>query len=213
MTARRRHPLAAGLVVLMLLAGAAGVVLAAGGDRGPRAAPRPTDTTPASDDGTTAPAPLPRSQPAALTIPSMGLDTRLAALDAAQDGLMELPPVKRAGWYTGSVTPGEVGVTIVAGYIRRSADRPGIFKDLRRLHVGDRIAVARADGSAANYLVTRIESYDKGAFPAQKVYAGGTDPELRIVTVGGALKNGDPLGNVVVFARYTGPASDTRAEP
>lgn len=214
MTARhRKHRMAAAIVVMMLVAGAAGVVLAAGSAGGPQTAAPPSSTAPASDDGTTAPVALPRSQPVTLRIPSMRLATRLVSLDATDEGLMELPPLSRAGWYTGSVTPGETGVAIVAGYIRRSNDRPGVFKDLRRLRVGDRIIVTRADDSTANYLVTRIESYKAGSFPADQVYAGAAAPELRLVTTGGALKSGDPLGNVAVFARFTAPASGGTTGP
>ena len=211
---RRKHPLAAGVVVIMLIVGGAGLALAAGSAQSPSTDPERSSLPATTDDGPTAPVPLPRSKPVKLTIPSMGLDTRLITLDATPDGIMELPPVKRAGWYTGSVTPGEVGLTVIAGYIRRSNNAPGVVENLRLLRVGQQIVVARADGTSAGFEVTRIASYDKGAFPADEVYASGAGPELRLVTVGGALKDGDPLGNVVVFARFTGPVPhDAAAGP
>ncbi len=200
MTARRRkRPLTAGVLLVVLVAGAAGFALAEGTSQTPTGS-RPSGA-PLISGGPTAVPTLPRSEPVTLSIPNIGLDTRLVPLEATTEGMMELPPVKRAGWYTGSVTPGESGLTVLAGYIRRSTNEPGIFKNLRRLRIGQPIVVDRADGASANYLVTRIESYEKGSFPAEEVYASGSEPELRMVTTGGALKNGDPLGNVVVFAR------------
>ena len=183
---RRKHPLAAGVVVIMLIVGGAGLALAAGSAQSPSTDPERSSLPATTDDGPTAPVPLPRSKPVKLTIPSMGLDTR----------------------------PTSPGVTVIAGYIRRSNNAPGVVENLRLLRVGQQIVVARADGTSAGFEVTRIASYDKGAFPADEVYAGGAEPELRLVTVGGALKDGDPLGNVVVFARFTGPVPhDAAAGP
>lgn len=141
-----------------------------------------------------------RSAAVDLDIPAIGVDSRLVRLDAAADKTMELPPADGAGWYTLGVAPGQAGVTIIAGYIRRSADQPGVFSRLRGLAAGDEITVTRADGKRATYQVTTITPYAQGDFPAEQFYASNGDPVLRIVTTGGKLRKDTPQGNVVVDA-------------
>lgn len=136
-----------------------------------------------------------------LAIPALGLHTRLVRLGDGAGGTMQLPPARGAGWYDKSVAPGQQGVAVVAGYIRRRSDVPGVFADLRRLHVGDRIAVHRQDGGTAVFAVSKVTAYAHGTFPAAAFYAGDGSPLLRIVTTGGGLTPKSPAdGNVVVDA-------------
>ena len=213
MTTHPQRRLTIAVLVVMLVAGVTGVMLASGNASTTNDAADLPSTAQPYESGPTRHAALSRSRPVTLAIPRIGLTTPLVTLDATREGMMELPPVKRAGWYTGSVTPGEIGIAVVAGYIRRSTTAPGIFKDLNRLRTGDHLVVDRADGSSADFRVTRIESYDKGAFPTAQVYAGGDEPELRLVTTGGALRSGDPLGNVAVFARLADRTTDAQSGP
>jgi len=176
------------------------------------AAPLPARPAPipAPTERTVLPASLATGQQAArptwLSIPSLGIRTKLIHLGVNSDGTLQVP--KRttvAGWYTGSPRPGTVGSAVIAGHVD-SRTGPGIFFWLRTLHRGDRIYVGRADGTMAVFTVTRVKKFAKDDFPTAAVYGPVPDAELRLITCGGVFDRslGSYLSNVVVFARLTG---------
>lgn len=189
-----------GLLVAPLLVATAGMALTVA-DRHPAPQSLAADPDNRAEHPAAGSPSLPRSEPRTIVIPQIGVRARLQRLDADENGMMEFPAVRRAGWYTGSVTPGENGVSVIAGFIRRTSQEPGAFVELRDLRRGHKIAVRREDGAIAGFKVTRIEFHPTGTFPTQKVYAPTGRPALRLITTGGALRPGGHLGNAVVYAR------------
>jgi hypothetical protein len=63
--------------------------------------------------------------------------------------------------------------------------------------------VTRVDRTTASFRVTRVEVYEKQAFPTVKVFAPTPIPELRLVTCGGDFdwSKHSYKSNVVVYAR------------
>lgn len=190
-----RAPAAIAVLVILLVAlmGGVGQVLLTSADP-PAAGPPPAAATSPESTLTT------RSAGVRLEIPALSVRRRLVELDADGGTTMELPPPRGAGWYVLSAAPGQVGVSVIAGYIRRSRAEPGVFTHLHRLGEDDEIRVHRADGRTVVYRVTAIRSYRAGHFPAQAFYRGDGRALLRIVTTGGRLRPGAPQGNVVVEA-------------
>jgi hypothetical protein len=165
---------------------------------------------PAPTGRTVLPASLATGQQAArptwLSIPSIGIRTRLIRLGVNSDGTLQVPSSTAvAGWYTGSPRPGTVGSAVIAGHVD-SRSGPGIFFWLRTLRPGDRVYVGRADGTMAVFTVTRIKKFAKDQFPTAAVYGPVPDAELRLITCGGIFDRslGSYLSNVVVFARLAG---------
>ena len=147
-------------------------------------------------------APRPVAAPVSLTIPLIGVTTKLIRLGLASDGSLQVPPTTSvAGWYTGSPRPGAVGSAIIVGHID-SVSGPGVFFRLSELRKGDQVYVRRADGTLVKFLVTSVQQYLKDQFPTQAVYGPTPDPELRLITCGGAFDSatGHYLSNIVVYA-------------
>ena len=143
--------------------------------------------------------------PTELTIPVIGVSTRLVRLGLTQGGTLQVPvPASAAvaGWYTGSPRPGAIGAAVIAGHID-SLTGPGIFFRLRLLHPGNRVYVRRADGSVAVFRVTSLRLYPKARFPAAAVYGPVPDAQLRLITCGGTFDpaTGHYLSNVIAFAQ------------
>ena len=201
---------ALGAGLLAVGVGAAG--LATSALSAAHAVPLPARPTPipAPTGRTVLPASLTTGQQAArptwLSIPSLGIRTKLIHLGVNPDGTLQVP--KRttvAGWFTGSPRPGTVGSAVIAGHVD-SRTGPGIFFWLRTLHRGDRIYVGRADGTMAVFTVTRVQRFAKDEFPTAAVYGPVPDAELRLITCGGIFDRSlrSYLSNVVVFARLAG---------
>ena len=157
--------------------------------------------------GQAAPVPRPSDgekvpRPVSLTIPSIGVQTRLINLGVTPSGALQVPAsVAVAGWYTFSPRPGAIGSSIIAGHID-SVSAPGVFFRLRLMKPGARVYVRRADGSLAIFRVTAKHMYLKARFPTSDVYGPTPTPQLRLITCGGAFDSatGHYLSNVIVFA-------------
>lgn len=106
------------------------------------------------------------------------------------------------GWWTGGVTPGEKGVSVLVAHFDTKYG-PALMRNVKDIKLGDVIEVPREDGRTARFKIREIEDVDKKAFPTAKVYGDTPRPELRLLTCGGALKNGHRTNNVIFYADLT----------
>lgn len=148
---------------------------------------------------------LGRSIPTWIDIPSIGARSTLVRLGLNPDRSIQVPPVDRprqAGWYQYGPTPGQVGPAVILGHIDGD-HQEGIFWRLHEVRTGDRITVGREDGSTATFAVAEVDDVHKSAFPTGAVYGNTPDPELRLITCGGAFdaSTGHYLDNLIVYAK------------
>ncbi len=159
----------------------------------------PSKSTPASSPVARV---MSKSNPIRIFIPSIKVDSPLMKLGLMKDGSLQVPPKGfPAGWYTGSPTPGELGPSVIAGHIDWKG--PGVFYHLDRMVIGDKVMIDRADGTTASFIVTKIASYAKNAFPSQAVYGNLNYSGLRLITCGGNFDTRlhEYVNDLVVFAR------------
>ena len=202
-----RRPVAVALLCAGLLAvgGGAGGLLLAGGR--PGISPRPLAHPARPPAGAVAAPARPVTaarvaRPVSLSIPAIGVRTRLIRLGLTAQGTLQVPATTSvAGWYTDGPRPGQPGPAVIVGHID-STGGPGVFFRLRLLRPGDRVYVRRADGTLAVFGVYAEHSYPKDSFPTQRVYGPAPGPELRLITCGGTFDpaTGSYLSNVVVYA-------------
>ncbi len=125
---------------------------------------------------------LPASEPVRITAKPIGLAAPVEPVGVAKDGSMALPADPgRAGWYTGSVTPGERGNAVLAAHLD-STSGPAAFYGLGALRQGDRITVERQDGRDALFSVTAMRVYAKSSLPSETVYGPTAHPQLTLIT-------------------------------
>ncbi|MFC5721064.1 class F sortase [Streptomyces gamaensis] len=186
-----------------VLTGALGVGLAACGSGSGSPAPDvKVSNAAAAPDGRNA-APMERSRPTGLRIPSAGVEAKsMLDLGMGADQELEVPPVDKAnepGWWTGGVTPGEKGVAVIVAHYD-TAKGPALMRNIAKVRVGDTIEVPRADGSTAKFKVREIQEVNKKDFPTDKVYGPTDRPELRLLTCGGPIKDGHRTDNIILYA-------------
>ncbi|MEV8567380.1 class F sortase [Streptomyces sp. NPDC051322] len=193
-------------MALVLLAGIALVRNGAEGSGPPQPEAASVADGVASDPRPDSVTALPASRAGRVLIPAIGVDAPVTEVGRGKDGWIDAPPPENknlAGWYTGSVTPGEHGTAVVVGHVDNLSG-PAVFFRLGELRKGAHIDVRRADGRTAVFDVYSVKTFMKKGFPAQQVYGGTGRPELRVITCGGAYSTSTGYdGNVVVFARLT----------
>ncbi|WP_151480801.1 class F sortase [Streptomyces albicerus] len=150
---------------------------------------------------------LPRSRPTRLLIPKISVDAPFTDLAIGRSGRLEPPPaddVNLVGWHAKGAAPGEAGTSIIAGHVD-TATSPAVFAELGELRKGDRFQVARDDGRKAAFVVDSVETFDKGKFPDQRVYADTPQAQVRLITCAGDYDRAtkDYTENLVVFAHLT----------
>ncbi|MEV2212014.1 class F sortase [Streptomyces sp. NPDC050997] len=150
------------------------------------------------------PSPLPYSVPDRVRIPTIRVDAPIMPIGLDADGWVAAPPPEDpnlAGWFTGAVSPGEKGTSIVVGHVD-NRQGPAVFYGLGALKQGSRVEMVRKDKKTAVFEVYGIEVFEKNNFPGDRVYASKGSPELRVITCGGGFsKQNGYDGNVVAFAR------------
>ena len=198
--------LAAGLLVIA--GGATGLLLTRHSTPAMRplaagvgALPAPTAPIVAPPQSTS---PKPVAAPVSLTIPLIGVQTKLLKLGLTSSGALQVPLLSMAGvagWYKGSPRPGSIGSAIIVGHVDTTSG-PAVFDRLDQLTRGNKIYVKRADGTLVEFRVTSVQTYLKDHFPTEDVYGPVPDPELRLITCGGAWDYATHhyLSNTVVYA-------------
>ncbi len=152
---------------------------------------------------------MPDSRPVQISVPSLGLRSGLIDLGLNADRTMEVPrDPADVGWFDQSVTPGSLGPAVLAGHVTWNRE-PAVFFRLAELGKGDRIEVARKDGSTAVFAVTDVQQHPKDRFPTEAVYGAIDHAGLRLITCAGTYDDANAryLDNVVVFAKLV------RAQP
>ncbi|GGO74511.1 class F sortase [Nonomuraea cavernae] len=139
--------------------------------------------------------------PESIDIPSIDVEAPLMKLGLSKDGEVELPPYEKpamAGWFTGSVVPGEKGASVIVGHVDTKT-APAVFYKLKRVRKGEIVKVKRSDGKVATYKVDSVQQVHKDNFPLKRVYV---DDGLKLVTCGGTFDyaKGEYLDNVIVYA-------------
>jgi hypothetical protein len=145
----------------------------------------------------------PAAPPVGLEIPDIGVRARIIRLGLNPDRSLEVPQdFAETGWWSGGPRPGDRGPAVIVGHVD-SKTGPAVFYRIRELGPGDEIAVVRADGSRARFVVQGSEQYPKADFPTVRVYGRTPGPTLRLITCSGTFdrSTGHYLSNTVVYAR------------
>ena len=148
---------------------------------------------------------LRRSVPVSVSIPEIGVRSKLLRLGLNADGSIAVPSLAtsadEAAWYKYSVTPGQVGAAVIEGHVD-SYHGPAVFYRLGALRPGNQIDVTLADGITAVFRVTGVREYAKDKYPAEMIYGPTDYAALRLITCGGGfdLATHHYLSSVVVFA-------------
>lgn len=146
---------------------------------------------------------VPRTEvPVRVRIPALGIDAPIGPVGTATDGTVEVPTRwEDVGWFDEGARPGEDGPTVLLGHVDSKAG-PAVFARLPQAPPGTVVEVVGDRGAVTRWRVDRIEQHPKTAFPTEAVYLPALQPELRLVTCGGAFdrSTGHYVDNVVVAA-------------
>jgi len=151
---------------------------------------------------------LARSLPVSISIPAIGVSSKLLYVGLNADGTIQVPPLNdppltnEAAWYKYSPVPGEPGPSVIEGHVDSASGGPSVFYRLGALKPGDLVDVTLSDRQAAVFTITAVRQYPKDQFPTAAVYGMTNYAALRLITCGGTFdqRSGHYTANVVAFA-------------
>lgn len=151
---------------------------------------------------------LPASEPSHIDIPAIGVHSALVYIGLNVDGSPGVPSgeyVDDASWLTTTVTPGEMGTSVIIGHVDTAKSGPSVFYNLGKLVPGSKISILREDHRAAVFTVNTVQIYNKDAFPSTLVYGKSVSAALRLITCTGSWDAAAHryTQNLVVFASLT----------
>ncbi len=163
-----RRLMTLGLAVISIAGIALGTFLLLPRERTPPVLQRPSETAPSS----VKPSPVAVKNyivapdlPRYITIPDIGVEkARIVRIGLTKDNQISNPNnIYDVGWYTGSSKPGLSGAMLMFGHISNWTAN-GVFYNLKRLKLNDKIIVERGDGKTFTFVVRATKVY-----PAHKV--------------------------------------------
>ena len=127
-------------------------------------------------------------QPERLVITSIGVNARVQSvgLHWRGDGTMGIPSnMTDVAWYNGGPSPGTPGNAVIAGHLDGKGVPEAVFYHLGSLKPGDLVEVTSKGGTAMQFRVVAIKTYDKDA-PTTDIFIGdASKARLNLITCTG----------------------------
>ncbi len=122
-----------------------------------------------------------RATPTRLSIPSIKLKASIVGVGITPEGEMDVPngKSKNVGWYTGGVTPGEVGSAVLDAHVYAA------FGNLRRVQPGDDIYVTNNDGETLHFKVEEAKLTNLKDVSTYFLFERADKPRLNLITCAG----------------------------
>ena len=142
------------------------------------ASPSPAPTAPRSD------APMAR-----LEIPKIRVNAKFVTLGIiAATNTMDSPKNKDdVGYYDFSPRPGYGGNTVLSGHVDWFTGETGVFWDLKKLVVGDELAIVLADDTSYRYRVSETQLYDGQSAPVEDIIGPTAAEAVTLITCEGVF--------------------------
>lgn len=133
-------------------------------------------------------APLKNRSPARLIIPRIKVNAKLESVGLTRQGAVGVPKgLTNAGWFNGGPLPGETGAAVITGHFGRWLNgTQGVFNNLSKLRVGDKLYTKNKSGVVTTFVVRKIKNYDKNEIAEEIFISNDDQAHLNLITCAGA---------------------------
>jgi len=126
---------------------------------------------------------LPTLIPLELEIPILNLRANIIEVGIDEEGNMAVPKnVKEIGWYEPGYFPGELGHAVLSGHVTSKLGLPAVFKDLKKVEIGDEFILYGANNKKMTFSVVDINIYDYKTAPLEKIFGKSDVPMVNLIT-------------------------------
>lgn len=119
-----------------------------------------------------------------LSIPAIRVEANIEEVGVNPKGEMDVPGnILKVGWFNLGPKPGEKGSAVISGHFDGENNEAGVFINLYKLKVGDKVYVEDSEGFSSSFVVRDIRAYIPGY--ADEVFGKGDGVHLNLVTCDG----------------------------
>ena len=123
--------------------------------------------------------------PVRLLIPEISVAATIMNMGLTKTGAMAVPPnVVNVGWYKYGPNPGNTGSAVIAGHLDGLSGQPGVFANLNKLRVGDKLSIVDDKGQTISFVVKELRTYDQTVQPYE-VFTSSSGIHLNLITCTG----------------------------
>lgn len=142
-------------------------------------------------------------EPKLISIPKISVYSYIQNVGTISNAVGVPTNINLAGWYNGSVLPGQKGLSIIDGHVSGKYN-PAIFKNLNKLNKNDLLEIKFGDNSTKKFIITSTNTYstkDANYWLFQKDEK--IDKQLNLITCAGKYITSDKTFDqrVIVSAR------------
>ena len=124
------------------------------------------------------------SLPVRLIIPAIDVNAKIQSLGVTPNGEMEVPDnIVDVGWFKLGSRPGENGSAVIAGHFNGENGKTGVFANLNKLEIGDKLYLKDDTEAALTFVVRDKRFYDSGY--ADDVFSQNDGVHLNLITCDG----------------------------
>jgi LPXTG-site transpeptidase (sortase) family protein len=143
------------------------------------------------------------SMPIYLSIPTMGVVSKVEYVGVDKDNNMDIPKeAMNVGWFKPGTVPGNPGNAVMDGHLNWYGIPEAVFFHLDKLKAGDRVYVRDDKGRDRAFVVTKQETCAWNNCPLMDVFGPSKQTRLNLITCKGnfnrATQNYDK--RLVVFS-------------
>lgn len=129
--------------------------------------------------------PIP-GRPVRIEIPNAYVGALVTDVGVTPEGNLDVPPnYVDVGWYKYGTIPGNMGSAVLDGHVDDGRLLDGVFKNLRRLVVGDDIYITTEQGNRLHFKVRNTDIYDTDRFPGELIFHEKGARLIKIITCHG----------------------------
>jgi sortase (surface protein transpeptidase) len=124
--------------------------------------------------------------PMRLTIPALGVHTKVEQVGVDKDNNMDIPKdPANAAWFKPGTVPGNVGNAVMDGHLDWYGVKEAIFFHLEKLRPGDRVYVRDDKGVDRAFVITSNTSCIFNRCPLTDIFGPTTSTRLNLITCAG----------------------------
>jgi LPXTG-site transpeptidase (sortase) family protein len=123
-----------------------------------------------------------------LIIPAISVKSPVLGMGVTSDGKMDVPDnYTEIGWYSLGSAPGEIGNAVLGAHVDDGSSIAGVFKNLRKLKLGDSISVVSKTGEVFRYKINDIKRYAHDLEDTREVFGSNGTSRLVLITCDGTF--------------------------
>lgn len=124
--------------------------------------------------------------PIRLKIPKIKVDAAIEYVGLNSKGEMGIPKTPRnTAWYNLGPRPGEIGSAAIAGHLNWYSGAAGVFANLSKLRIGDKIIVQDDQGATSTFIVRKIRMYGTKEDASEVFVSNDGRAHLNLITCDG----------------------------